>query len=56
MKWIKPFLLFVLMVLVSGTLLSLLMPTRQKIEKTVTVRAPAKLVYEQLARLKNFHN
>lgn len=54
MKALKPFLVFLLFVILSGTVLSLLLPAGQKLEKTVTINAPANLVYEQLANLKNF--
>ncbi len=54
MKFIKPFLLFLFFVLVAATLLSLIVPVTQKIEKSVTINAPVTLVYEQLARLENF--
>lgn len=55
MKAVKPFLVFLLFVVMAGAILSLLLPASQKLEKTVTIRAPASAVYEQLSKLKNFN-
>ena len=35
--------------------LSLLLPTRQKIERSVTINAPAAVIYQQLIKLENFN-
>ncbi len=55
MKLVKPFLVFLFFAVVATLLLSLLMPTRQKLERSITIQAPAALVYEQLSLLKNFN-
>lgn len=52
---LKPFLVFLVFVVIAIALLSLLMPTKQKLERSVTINAPASLVYEQLSRLENFN-
>jgi Polyketide cyclase / dehydrase and lipid transport len=55
MKFLKPFLVFLLFVLIATAILSLLMPTKQKVERSITINAPAALIYEQLSRLENFN-
>jgi effector-binding domain-containing protein len=55
MKALKPFLVFLVFVLIAGAILSLIMPTKQKVERSVSINAPAALVYEQLSRLENFN-
>lgn len=54
MKLIKPFLAFLFFAVVATLLLSLLMPTRQRVERSITINAPAGVVYAQLSKLKNF--
>lgn len=56
MKTVKPFLLFLFFVAVSGALLSFFLPSSQKLEKTITINAPASVVYEQLSKLENFNS
>ena len=55
MKFLKPFFFFLLAVLVVTVILSLLMPTRQKIERSITINAPAAFIYQQLIKLENFN-
>lgn len=55
MKAVKPFLVFLLFVVISGAILSFALPASQQLEKTVTIHAPANVIYEQLASLENFH-
>jgi len=55
MKFIKPFLVFVFFVALSAVILSLLLPAKQKLEKSVTIQAPAAVIYEQLSKLENFN-
>ena len=55
MKAIKPFLIFLVFVLIAGAIFSLLMPTKQKIESSVTINASVAVVYEQISRLENFN-
>lgn len=54
MKPFRSFLVFLVFVLIAGTLLSLVTPTSQRVEKSVTIRASAPEVFKQLSRLENF--
>lgn len=55
MKALRLFIFFLLAVVVVFIALSALMPTSQKITRSVTVNAPATLIYEQLKTLNNFN-
>jgi effector-binding domain-containing protein len=55
MKFLKPLIFFLLAALAVTIVLSLLMPTRQKIERSITINAPAALIYQQLVKLENFN-
>jgi effector-binding domain-containing protein len=55
MKFLKPFFFFLLAVLAVTAVLSLLMPTKQKIERSITINAPAAIIYQQLIKLENFN-
>ena len=55
MKFLKPFFFFLLAVLVVTAILSMLMPTRQKIERSITINAPVAVIYRQLIKLENFN-
>ena len=55
MKFLKLFFFFLLTVLAVTIVLSLLMPTKQKIERSVTINAPASVIYQQLIKLENFN-
>ncbi|HEY6064492.1 MAG TPA: SRPBCC family protein, partial [Chitinophagaceae bacterium] len=55
MKLLKPFVFFLFAVLAVTAVLSLLMPTKQKIERSITINAPAALIYQQLIKLENFN-
>lgn len=55
MKFIKPFLVFLLFVAIAAVILSLMLPVKQKLERSVTIRAPAAVIYEQLSKLDNFN-
>src|SRR5258705_8181992 len=55
MKIIKPLIFFLLAVLVVTAILSMLMPTKQKIERSITINAPASVIYQQLVKLENFN-
>jgi len=54
MRSIRPVLVFLLFVLIAGTILSLLTPTYQRVEKSVVIRASAATVYERLSSLGQF--
>ena len=55
MKFLKLFFFFLLAVLAVTAVLSLLMPTQQKIERSITIHAPAAFIYRQLIKLENFN-
>jgi len=55
MKFLKLFFFFLLSVLAVTAVLSLLMPTTQKIERSTTILAPASVIYQQLIKLENFN-
>ena len=55
MKFLKPFIFFLLAVLAVTAVLSMLMPTKQKIERSITINAPASVIYQQLVKLENFN-
>ncbi len=55
MKFIKPFFVFLLFVAIAAVILSLLLPVKQKLERSVTINAPAAVIYEQLSKLDNFN-
>lgn len=55
MKFLRQLFFFVLALLVAAAALSVFMPVKQTVEKTITIQAPASMVYEQLAKLDNFN-
>ncbi|MEO6613600.1 MAG: GyrI-like domain-containing protein [Chitinophagaceae bacterium] len=55
MKFLKSFLLFLLAVAAATAILSFFLPAQQKIERSITINAPAAVIYKQLATLENFH-
>ena len=55
MKIFKLLLFFIVSVLLITGMLSLLLSTSQKVERTVTIQAPASVIYHELSRLENFH-
>lgn len=55
MRTLRILFFFLLSVLAVTAILSMLMPTMQKVEKTITINAPASLVYQQLIKLENFN-
>lgn len=55
MKFGRLLLFFLLAVIVTTAILSFMMPTSQKIERSITVNTPAAAIYEQLVRLENFN-
>ncbi|MFZ9388150.1 MAG: SRPBCC family protein [Chitinophagaceae bacterium] len=54
MRSMRPFLVFLFFVVIAGGLLSFFVPTYQQVERSITLRAPAETVYEQISRLENF--
>jgi effector-binding domain-containing protein len=55
MKFLKPLFFFLLSVLVVTIFLSILMPIKQKVERSITINAPASVIYQQLIKLENFN-
>lgn len=55
MKSLRLIFFFLLALFVVTAGLSLILPVSQKIEKTITINAPANTVYEHLAKLDNFN-
>lgn len=56
MKTARLFFFFLLALLVVTAVLSMLMPTSQKVERSITIRASASVIYQQLIKLENFNN
>lgn len=54
MRFLKPFFFFLISVMVVTAVLSMLMPTSQKVERSVTINAPAAMIYKELIKLDNF--
>src|SRR5689334_22634075 len=55
MRFLKPFFFFLLCVLIVTAGLSMLLATHQKLERSVTINAPASTIYKELIRLDNFN-
>ena len=55
MRLLKSFFFFLICVLIVTVALSMLMPTSQRLEKSVTINAPAHMIYRELIKLENFN-
>jgi uncharacterized protein YndB with AHSA1/START domain len=55
MKYFKLFAAFLLSVIITIAILSFFMATSLKVEKSITINAPASAVFEQLVKLENFN-
>lgn len=55
MKSARLFFFFLLALLPVIVVLSMLMPTNQKVERSITIRASASVIYQQLIKLENFN-
>ncbi len=55
MKFLKQIGILLLFIVIVTAVLSLVLPTRQKIERTTTINAPANMVYDYLTKLENFN-
>jgi len=55
MKFGRLFLFFILAVIIVTAILSFMMATSQKIERSVVINTPAAAIYDQLVKLDNFH-
>lgn len=55
MKIFRLLFFFILALALTTGLLSLLMATSQKIKRSITINAPAAVIFEQLKQLNNFH-
>lgn len=55
MKYFKLFGSFLIFFVLTALILSFFMATSQKVEKSITINAPASTVFEQLVKLENFN-
>ena len=55
MKPLKLFFIFLLFVVIAGGILTLVLPTHQQINRSVTINAPASTIYENISHLENFN-
>lgn len=55
MKYFKLFIAFLFFFFVAAGILSFFMATSQKVEKTITIKAPPSVIFEQLVKLDNFN-
>ena len=55
MKHFKLFVGFLVSLIVTFIIFSFFVATSQKVEKTITINAPAAVIFEQLAKLENFN-
>lgn len=55
MKSGRLFLFFLLAVIVTTAILSFMMPTSQKVERSIIINAPAVRIYDLLVKLENFN-
>jgi uncharacterized membrane protein len=55
MKYFKLFGAFLLCVVITIVLLSFFMATSQKVERAITINAPAAVIFEQIVKLENFN-
>lgn len=56
MKHLKLIGAFLLCVVITIVLLSFFMATSQKVEKSITINAPAAVIFEQVVKLESFNN
>ncbi|NOT50002.1 MAG: hypothetical protein HOP10_01835 [Chitinophagaceae bacterium] len=55
MKVLRQLFFFLIAVMVVTAGLSMIMPTSQKLEKSITIDAPAAVIYKELIKLENFN-
>ncbi len=55
MKAARLFLFFILALLITTAVLSFMMPTSQKVERSVVINSTATEIYDQIIKLENFH-
>lgn len=55
MKLLRSLLFFIIALAIAAAILSFLTATSQKVEKTITINAPAKAIYDELKLLENFN-
>lgn len=54
MKIFRLFFFFILALFVTAGVLTLLMATSQKVKRSITIKAPANVIFDQLKQLNNF--
>ncbi len=55
MKYLRLFIFFIVSLIVVVVVFSWLVPVKQALDKSISIQAPAAVVYEQVARLENFN-
>jgi len=55
MKYLRLFIFFIVSLIVVVIVFSWLVPVKQSLDKTISIQAPAAVVFEQVARLENFN-
>jgi len=56
MKFIKQVVIFLVFFVLAAAILSFFIPASQRVERSVTIQAPAAAVYKQLSKLENFNS
>lgn len=56
MKFLKWLLIIVLVIVAIFLVVALFLPSEYRLERSITINAPADVVYEQIADLKNWNN
>lgn len=55
MKILRQLLFFLIALVVAAAILSFMLPTHQKINRSLTINAPAQVIYDELKLLRNFN-
>src|SRR5437868_5007685 len=55
MKMLRPILAFLFFAVGAMIILSLVVPAKQKVDRTMTINAPAHIVFEQVSKLANLN-
>lgn len=55
MKIFRQFIFFIIALIIATAALSFFMPTSQKINRSITINAPAKAIYDEVRLLENFN-
>ena len=55
MKFFRLFIFFILSLIIVTAILTFMLPTKQKVTRTIDIIAPASVVYEYIEKLENFN-